>query len=443
MTRTLHFIACTLALAAIPSAALAQDGWTLERCMQHALENNIQVRQGDIAIGQRDIEANSAHGNRLPGLSAGVSQNWSFGRGLTADNTYDNTNTTNTSFSLGTDVTLFAGRRLAGNELMAKLSLESAKEDLERIKDDVRVAVAQAFIQIIYDHSILEVAKNQVTIDSLQVERLTALFDNGMASPSEVASQKSNLAQSRLSVTQAGNSLQLDKLTLTQLLELPDPTGFEIVEPAIEEMQALMLEDPAQIYAAAVGIRPGIRSEQIRLQQAETGIDVARGAYFPTLSLSAGTGSNYYTTSKFENKKFGSQLKNNFSQYIGLNMSIPVFSRFSTRNNVRSARLSYNNQLLQLDAAKKQLYKEIQQAWFNADASRIKYESSQAVESSASESFELVRAKYEGGKTGITEFNESKNRLVSAQADVLKSRYEYLFNMALLSFYKDRNFKLN
>ena len=151
-----------------------------------------------------------------------------FGRGLTANNTYDNTNTTSTSFNIGTDVTLFAGRRMASNVKLAELSLEAAKSDLERIKDDVRVSVAQAFIQIVYDRSILDVARNQVTIDSMQVERLTALAAIGKASNAEVASQNATLAQSRLSVTQAENNLNLAILTLTQLLELPSPEGFAI-----------------------------------------------------------------------------------------------------------------------------------------------------------------------------------------------------------------------
>lgn len=431
-----------LALAMLFSMPLhAQEAWTLERCIDYALENNIQVRQGSIQTGQREIEYTNARNNRLPGVSAGASENMSFGRGLTANNTYDNTNTTSTSFNIGADMTLFAGGRLSGNVKMAELSLETAKNDLERIKDDVRVSVAQAFIQIVYDRSILEVAKNQAGIDSMQVERLLALEETGRASSAEVSSQKATLAQSRLSVTQTENNLQLAILTLTQLLELPTPEGFDVVAPSTEDLDFSPLESPESIYEQAIGIKPSIRSEQLKLQQAEKNIDIAKGSLYPTLSLSGGAGTNYYTTSKFSSDPFGTQIKNNFSQYIGLNLSIPVYSRGQNRNSIRSARLSYDNQQMQLDAAKKALYKEIQQAYFNAVASENRYESSQAVETSAMESFELVRAKYEGGKASITEFNESKNRLVTAQADVLKYRYEYVFNTALLNFYRNSSFE--
>ena len=434
----------TIALAAMLTAgtANAADSWTLQRCIDYAIENNIQIRQSDIAAQNRDIDLNSARNNRLPGISAGASQGWSFGRSITADNTYANTNTASTSFNIGTDVTLFAGRRITNNIQLAELSLEAAKSDLERIKDDVRVQVAQAFIQIVYNRSILDVALGQVSIDSMQVERLTALAAIGKASNAEVASQKATLAQSRLSVTQAQNNLKLSILTLTQLLELPSPQGFDIIQPGTDQLEFSIPDSPEAIYTDALGIKPAIKSEEIRLEQAGKSIDIAKAGFYPSLSLSAGAGTGYYTSSKYPSDSFGKQMKNNFGQNIGLSLNIPIFSRNNNRNSVRSAQLNRMNQEMQLDNVKKNLYKEIQQAYYNAVASKSRYESSQEVETSAQESFELVQAKYEGGKASITEFNESKNRLVTAQADVIKYRYEYLFNTALLEFYRNSSFEL-
>ena len=435
-------ITLTLAALALAGSVRAEQGWTLDQCIDYAIENNIQVRQSDISAQNRDVELNSARSNRLPGVSASASQSWSFGRSLTIDNTYANTNTASTSFSIGTDVTLFAGGRLSGNIQNAKLGLEAAKSDLERIRDDVRVEVAQAFIQIVYNRSILDVARNQVTIDSMQVERLTELAAIGKASSAEVSSQRATLAQSQLSVTQAENNLSMSILTLTQLLELPSPEGFDVIQPDADAIEFRIPDSPEEIYNQALNIKPAIKSEEIRLQQANNSIDIAKGGYYPTLSLSAGAGTGYYTSSNRTSDNFGSQIKNNFGPHVGLNLSIPIFSRNSNRNNVRSAQLSMMNQEMQLDNVKKQLYKEIQQAYYNAVASKSRYESSQEVAVSAQESFELVQAKYEGGKASITEFNESKNRLVTAQADVIKYRYEYLFNTALLEFYRNSSFEL-
>lgn len=424
------------------ATANAAQGWTLDQCIEYAIENNIQVRQSDLNAQNNDVELNKAVSNRLPGVSASASQGWSFGRSITADNTYANTNTASTSFSIGADMTLFAGGRINGNIKMAELSLEAAKSDLERIKDDIRVQVAQAFIQIVYNRSILDVARNQVTIDSMQVERLTALAAIGKASSAEVASQNATLAQSRLSVTQAQNNLSLSILTLTQLLELPSPDGFDIVQPETDNLELSIPDSPEAIYAQALDIKPAVKSEEIRLEQAGKNIQVARSGYLPSLSLSAGAGTNYYSSSNLKSDAFGTQIKNNFGPHIGLNLNIPIFSRNSNRNNVRSAKLGQMNQQMQLDNVKKTLYKEIQQAYYNAVASKSRYESSELVQTSAQESFDLVQAKYEGGKASITEFNESKNRLVSAQADLLKYRYEYLFNTALLEFYRNSSFEL-
>ena len=435
-------ITLTLATLALAATVHAEQGWTLDQCIDYALENNIQIRQSDISAQNRDVELNSARSNRLPGVSASASQSWSFGRSLTIDNTYANTNTASTSFSIGTDMTLFAGGRISGNIHNAQLGLEAAKCDLERMQDDVRVEVAQAFIQIVYNRSILEVARNQVTIDSMQVERLTELAAIGKASSAEVSSQKATLAQSQLSVTQAQNNLSMSILTLTQLLELPSPEGFDVIQPDADAIEFSIPDSPEDIYAQALNIKPAIKGEEIRLKQADNSIDIAKGGYYPTLSLSAGAGTGYYTSSNRNADNFGSQMKNNFGPHVGLNLSIPIFSRNSNRNNVRSAQLSRMNQEMQLDNVKKQLYKEIQQAYYNAVASKSRYESSQEVAVSAQESFELVQAKYEGGKASITEFNESKNRLVTAQADVIKYRYEYLFNTALLEFYRNSSFEL-
>ena len=424
------------------ATANAAQGWTLDQCIEYAIENNIQVRQSDLNAQNNDVELNKAVSNRLPGVSASASQGWSFGRSITADNTYANTNTASTSFSIGADMTLFAGGRISGNIKMAELSLEAAKSDLERIKDDIRVQVAQAFIQIVYNRSILDVARNQVTIDSMQVERLTALAAIGKASSAEVASQNATLAQSRLSVTQAQNNLSLSILTLTQLLELPSPDGFDIVQPETDNLELSIPDSPEAIYAQALDIKPAVKSEEIRLEQAGKNIQVAKSGYLPSLSLSASAGTNYYSSSNLKSDAFGTQIKNNFGPHIGLNLNIPIFSRNSNRNNVRSAKLGQMNQQMQLDNVKKTLYKEIQQAYYNAVASKSRYESSELVQTSAQESFDLVQAKYEGGKASITEFNESKNRLVSAQADLLKYRYEYLFNTALLEFYRNSSFEL-
>lgn len=423
-------------LAAACGQSSAQGPWSLEKCIDYALEHSIPVRQQQISVAQGEIELNTAQNSRLPSLSGSASENFSFGRGLTADNTYDNSNTTSTSFSLGTDVPVFRGFQIKNNIALSKLNLAAAVSDLDKIKDNIRVSVAQAYVQVLYAQEILQVAKNQVGIDSLQVERLIALESNGRASLAEVAQQKASLSQSRYSVTQASNNLNLALLDLSQLLELPSPEGFSVVKPQASELIPSILDTPEQVYASAVEIRPAIQTELARLDVASTRIALAKGSMLPSISLSGGIGTNYYTSSRYASASFGQQAKNNFSQYLGLSLGVPIFTRFANRNSIRNAQLGYQAQELQLENAKKSLYKEIQQAWANAVASQAKLLSSQEAAASAEESFELVKAKYENGKASVTEFDQARNSLVRSQSDLVQAQYENYFNSRLLEFYK-------
>jgi outer membrane protein len=416
------------------------------------VSHNISVRQQENQLRQRELQLSSAKSQRLPDLSASTSQNFSFGRGLTAQNTYTNTNTSSTSFSLGSSVPLFTGFQIPNQVKLNQLNLEAATANLEKAKNDIRTQVAQAYVQILYDIEMVEVARRQIGIDSMQVARLQALVDNGKASGAELSQQRATLAQSQLTATQADNNLQLAILSLTQLLELPTPDGFTVVRPVIGANEAgtnganeangangAQIPSPDAIYAEALTVKPEVQSAQIGVKAAERSIDIAKAGYMPTLSLSGGLGTNYYTTSGFKSDGFGKQLKNNFSQYIGLNLSVPIFNRFQTRNSVRSAEIDRENQLLQLDNTKKTLYKEIQQVYYNAVAAQAKCASSAAAARSSQDAFTLMQAKYENGKANITEFNESKNNYLRAESDLVQARYEQLYQQALVRFYQGKS----
>lgn len=427
-----------MAAAALASVSIEAKVWTLQECIQYAVDNNLTLKQSAISVEQREVELNTSRARRLPGVSASASDNFSFGRGMNADNTYktgNNNVTSMASFGIGADMTLFQGFSIQNNIELSRLNLEAATADLEKAREDVSVQVAQAYVQILYDIEILSVAQNQVSVDSVQVERIQAMMQNGKASQAELSAQKAALAQSLLSETQARGNLNLAILDLTQLLELPSPEGFEVEQLDASAFEAGLLMNPEDIYAEAVGIKPSIRSEQIRLDYAERNIDVAKGNYLPSLSLNGGISGSYYSSAK-ESMSFADQLKENSSKYLGVSLSIPVFSRYQNRNGVRSAQLSFDNQQLQLESARKALYKEIQQAYYNAVASESKLESSKLAEQSAKEAFETMSAKYENGKAGITDYNESKARWIQAASDLAQARYQHLYQTRLLDFYR-------
>ena len=419
--------------------------WSLRECCDYAIEHNISIKQQQNQRRQQELKLSTAKNSRLPDLSASMGQNFSFGRGLTSDNIYSNTNTSNTSLGLNTSVPLFTGFQIPNQIKLAKLNLEGATADLEKAKNDIRMKVAEAYVQILYDMELSDVARLQIDIDSAQVARLEAFVKNGKAAEAELSQQKATLANSRLTATQADNNYRLAILTLTQLLELPTPEGFSIVRPDISEiigLTGLTGLTPDLIYAEALGVKPEILSQQLKLKGYEHSIKIAQAANYPTLSFNGGLGTNYYTTSGFDSDGFGTQLKNNFSQSIGLNLSIPIFNRFQTRNNVRSARIDHENQQLQLESTKKTLYKEIQQVYYNALNAQSKEKSSEEAVQSTKDAFQLMQAKYENGKATITEFNESKNNYLKSESNLVQARYENLYQHALIDFYrgKDLNF---
>jgi len=415
--------------------------WSLRECCDYAVEHNISIKQQENQCRQQELQLSTAKNSRLPDLSGSVGQNFSFGRGLTAENTYSNTNTSSTSFGLSTSMPLFTGFRIPNEIKLNQLNLEAATADLEKAKNDIRVQVAEAYVQILYNMEISDVARRQIEIDSAQVERLEAFVKNGKAAEAELSQQKATLANSRLTATQAENNYRLSILTLTQLLELSTPEGFAILRPTQAELDALGqigISGPDQIYAEALGVKPEILSQRLKLKGSEHSIKIAQAANYPTLSLGGGLGTNYYTTSGFESDGFGSQMKNNFSQYISLNLNIPIFNRFQTRNNIRSARIDLENQQLQLDNTKKTLYKEIQQVYYNALNAQEKERSSANAVQSSKDAFQLMQAKYENGKATITEFNESKNNYLKSESDLVQARYENLYQHALIEFYRGK-----
>jgi len=412
--------------------------WSLESCVRYAQEHNLTVKQTAIAQQQSGIELNTAQNSVWPSLQGSASQSFSFGRGLSEDNTYVRTNTANTSFGLGGSVDLFTGLRVKNNIKMGKLNLAAATADLEKAKEDIEVAVIQQYVQILYQMEICNVAQAQISIDSQQVARLAALVDLGKASISELAAQQSTLAQDKYTYTQALNNLKMAKLDMTQLLELPSPEGFEITVSDISSFALQTIVSPEQIYNEALLSKAAILSENIRLEYAKTNVQLAKSSYYPTLSMSGGIVTDYYAMLGYASKGFAQQMRDNFSPYVGLSLNVPIFDKLVTRNNVKNAELQVDRQQIALERAQQTLYKEIQQAYYATVAAQDKYESSQAAVASAEQAFELIQAKYEGGKATLTEFNEAKNNYLQASSNQAQAQYEYMFQIKLLEFYRGK-----
>ena len=413
----------------------AQETWDLQRCISHAIEHNLSIKQKEAARDQSQVELNTAQWSRLPNLNGNVGQSFNFGRALQADNTYGNRNTRNANFSLGTNIPLFTGMQIPNSIALSKLNLKAATEDLAKAKEDISIQVASYFLQVLFNEELLKVARSQVELSQKQLDKKVAFFKNGKASEAEVLEAKSRLAQDKLSVVQAENDYQLALLDLSQLLELPSPDNFRISVPDIQDYSA-DLTLPEEVYAQALMNKPAIKAAQYRLQGTEKSIKIAQSAYYPQLSFGAGIGTNYYHLSGIENASFGTQWRENMNKYLQVSLNVPIFNRFQTRNRVKSARIQHTALSWQLEESKKALYKEIQQAYYNALAAESKYKSSQSASESAEASFQLMSEKYANGKASATEYNEMRTAWMKTLSDGIQAKYEFVYRSKILDFYK-------
>ena len=433
-----------ISLLLISIGGKAQERWSLRRCIDYAIEHNINIRRTANAVEQSAVEANSAKWARLPNLNGSAGQSWNWGRTQTAikneetgdySTVYVNTSSQGSNLNLSTSIPLFTGLQIPNQYAQAKLNLKAATADLAKAQEDIAINVASAYLQVLFNQELQQVAESQVELSLQQQARITRLADMGKASMAEVAEAKARVAQDQMTAVQARNNYELALLDLSQLIELESPEGFLLESPDVS-FALQQLTPPDEIYQTALVNKPAIQAAEYRLEGSKHSIRIAQSAYYPQLNLNGSLGTNYYSTI---NRTFRQQMGDNFSKYVGLSLSVPIFNRFSTRNRVRSARLQRDNYELQLTETKKTLYKEIQQAWYNAVAAESKYSSSHTAAEAGAESFRLMSEKYENGKANAVEYNEAKQNLMRAQSDELQAKYEYLFRSKILDFYKGKS----
>ena len=423
--------------------APAQQKWDLSQCIEHAIESNIGIKQHEAACKQNEVKLNTARWSRLPNLTGGVGHSFNFGRSLQADNTYRSINTQNTTLNLNTNIPLFTGMRITNNIALSKLDLRAAVEDLNKAKEDISIQVASAYLQVLFNEELAKVAHSQVEMSEMLLKEKEAYFENGKLPEAELYEAKARLEQDRLSSVQADNNWKLALLDLSQLLELPTPEDFNIVSPQIEDGQLFAtLTPPTEIYQEALLIKPGIKAAMYRLEGAEHNVKIAKSAYFPQLSVAGGLSTNYYNVSHLKNGSFGNQMKDNFGQFVGVQLNIPIFNRLSTRNQTRLARIEQTTLNWKLEESKKQLFKEIQVAYYNALAAKSRYDSSNSAEQAAQASFQLMKEKYANGKANSTDYNESRTSWMKAVSEHIQAKYEYLFRTKILDFYRGKEIRL-
>lgn len=427
-------LAISLFWGSIVSAQSADSTvWSLKECIDYATAHNLTIKKAENTIKLNQINKESTKWSRLPDLNAGASSTASWSKNQ--EDNYRKIRSTASTFSLTSTVPLFTGLEQPNRLKQAKLHLLASIEDLSKAKNDLSITITSQYIQALFSQDLIAVATNQLELSQEQLDRGIALYELEKIAKADLFELKARLKQDEVSLVEAKNNFQIALLELTQTLELKSPSNFNI--KAIEgELYFDKLTAPQKIYDEALNYMPEVMAESYRDEAAMRAIKIAKAGFMPKLSLNMGLGTAYNTINTFDYDNFGNQLKNNFNQYIGLSLSIPIFNRFSTKNSVKTAKIEQINQLINNALVKKNLYNEIEKAWYNATAAETKYAASLEAKNANQESFILTKEKYQLGKATNLEFNESKVNLIRAEYDLVKAKYDYLFRIKLLNFYK-------
>jgi outer membrane protein len=451
----------------------SQDKWSLGKCINYALENNIQVKQQELDTRMRGNMLLQSKLDLLPSLNGSYGQSYSSGRALdqTTYEFQENQTIVSGNLNANASLSLFNGLQKVQTIRENRLNLMASLKDLEKFKNDISLNIAASYLQIILNSELLNAARNQSDITLQQVVRTEKLVNAGSLPKANLLEIQAQAAAEELQVVNARNQLDIAYLNLTQLLELESVTGFEIEIPEIEIPEdEEVLGNVDETFKLSQDILPQIKSAEYKLQSAQAGLNVARGSRSPQISLSGfyytsfsdarqRTTMNYEPTvigqtaggevvtglmpvASYDDYPVGDQLTDNVYKSLSFNISVPIFNGWYVNNSISNAKISILNQQYQLQYSKNLLYKEIQQAYADAKAALKKYKASEKALLAMEESFSYTKQRFEVGLVNTVDYNAAKNQLANTRSDLLQSKYEYIFKIKILDFYQGKPISL-
>jgi len=420
-------------------SAKSQNVWSLQKCIDYALENNIQIKQQQINTQYYENQVSQAKSNRLPNLNAQIGNDNSFGRSLTYLNTYKNVNSSSVTGGVGTNFTIFNGFQLSNTIDKQELDLQATLKDLQKAKDDIMLSIARSYLEILFAEEIVLVDSAQLEVTQQQINRTQQLVDAGSLAKGSLLEIQAQLAREELQLVNDNNTVQLAYLSLYQFLELPIAESFKIEKPVLPEIKAnLSMANSIDVFNNAMNARPEIQAAQLRVKSAEKDLEIAKGNHYPNLTFNANyynLYNNKYSDINGEDIAFGDQLKNNGRSSLGLTLGIPIFNRFQVRNGISNATLQITDFQYRLQTASNLLRKDIELSYTNALAALNRYMSTEKAVESMQEAFRYVEEKFNVGMVNSVDYNLQKNQLTSAQSQLLQAKYEFIFRTKILDFY--------
>ena len=445
--------------------------WTLEECVTYAIQNNISIKQSELDSKMALIDKKSAVGRFLPSLNASASHSWNIG--LNQDITtglLQNKTTQFTSAGANVGIDIYSGLQNQNTLRKANLSIVAAKYQLVKMKEDIALNVANAFLQVLFNKENLKVQKEQLRINEKQYARSEELVKVGSIPRGDLLDVKATLALNNQNVITAENSLLISKLSLSHLLQLKDFENFDVVDDTdVKDANNIMAQTPSAIYEKAFEGRTELKIARTNLEIAEKNVAIAKGAFQPTLQgfysfnsrvaysdrvtgvipstsnptsivgFVEGTNQNVlspnFTRVLGNPAPFFDQFNTNKGQSFGMQLSVPVFNGFSARNNVERSKVSLERSKIAVEQQNLDLQRNVYTAFADAKGALNAYESSVAALEARQGAYNYATEKYSVGLMNSFDFNQSQTLLTNAQSEVLRTKYDYIFKIKILEFY--------
>jgi len=463
-------ILLSIGMLTIGLSLAAQQPWSLEDCIQYAMENNIQIKQSVLNTEYNENLLKQSKLGQIPSLSGSGRYTYSWGRALD-QTTYQFTNNqqiNSISMGLSSSANLFSGLRVRNSILQNELNLMASYQDVEKVKNDISLNIAAAYLTIMFNQELVTVSQSQLDITGQQVDRTRKMVDAGRLARGNFLEIQAQYASEEVTLVNADNQLSISLLNLQQILDLPIDTAFSVEIPVLADPdENPLVIDAMQVYLTAEQLMPEIKSAMLNLQSAEKGLAIAKGGRSPQLSFSANYNSGYSDVREqvvdvgppqqipigeteggegvvsypqempiYGAYPFFEQIRDNTSAGIGLGISVPIFNGWNINTNIANARITYENARLDLQSKKLTLYATIQQAYADALAALKKFNATQKALTSMEESFKYTETKFEVGLVNTVDYNISKNQLIATQSDLLQAKYDFIFKTKILNFYQ-------
>lgn len=478
----------TLFLTAFISVTnlVAQDKWDLRRCVEYALANNISIKQADIDSRTYKLYYDQAKGNQMGAVNAATALGLNFGRSINqTTNIYTNTQGLSQYYNLQASITLFNWFALKRATESNKLSYEAQVVNIDKIKNDITLNVAAAYLSALLAKEQVDLAKTKIQLTEQQLANTRALVNAGSLPELNAAELEVQFATDTAAIITAQETYDIDKLQLQAILNLDAAAPFDLDTPPVETIpvEPITSLQPDIVYSIAIGTFPQQKMNDLRISSAVKNVDYTKGRLYPTLSAYGALGDNFFNDLRQVNyepiisptngyalnpansdqyqvfvpnvnttyssqplykafKGYGEQMSNNFGQQVGLQLNIPIFNGNTARINYKKAQLNVATAKLTKDNDLLTLKQGVYQAYYNAVASLQKFESNKKAVVVAEKSFDLATKRYEIGMLNTIDYLTNQNNLFTARINVLIAQFDYVFRIKVLEYYKGLGIKL-